>query len=125
MTRRLWDGNVKVSNGRKYLLKRKKWGGRGVAFLLCQVSAEQPHLACFESKQGQNSTAIESEEPFSAREPRGKNKAADTGVASTSNVNTNFPKIQLTGSSKRQRDFINHSTANVVTSDAHSLSCFC
>lgn len=57
-----------------------------------QASAEQPHLACFESKQGKNSAAIEREEPFSARNWRGKNKAMDTGVASTSNVNTNFPK---------------------------------
>lgn len=77
------------------------WTGR--CFSLVPGLAEQPHLACFESKQGQNSTAIESEEPFSAREPSGKNKAADTGVASTSNVNTNFPKIQLTGSSKQQK----------------------
>ena len=32
------------------------------------------------------------EEPFSARNWRGKNKAGDTGVASTSSVNTNLLK---------------------------------
>ncbi len=67
----MWGGNVEVSNGRKYLMKEKR-GEWGVAFLLCQASNEQPHLACFESKQGQNSAAIEREEPFSARNSREK-----------------------------------------------------
>lgn len=35
------------------------------------------------------------------------NKTTDTGVALTSNINTNFPKTLLTGSSKQQRHFIN------------------
>lgn len=66
-------------------------------------SYARPHLAYFESKQPQNSTVIEREEPFFCQEPEGKNKATDTGVASTSNINTNFLKNPLTGPSKQQR----------------------
>lgn len=62
--------------------------GGGLASLVCRASAVRTHLACFESKQGENSRAIERERsPFlPGSQGGGIYKAMDAGVESTSNT---------------------------------------
>lgn len=69
--------SVSISNENvRWKGKSKQWqkisskgknGRMGRCFSLMPGLSEQPHLACFESKQGENSATIEREEPFSAR----------------------------------------------------------
>lgn len=61
------------------------------AVLLCQGNAQHPHLDCFESKQGQNSTAIEREEPFFCQKLKGKTRPWSQ-VWHLLQTFTNFPK---------------------------------
>lgn len=112
-----------ASSGRKCLLKGKSGADGALIFSYAASRPKQPHLGYFESKQGENSTAIEGEEPFFLPGTQRTNNTTDTAVAFTSNVNTNFPKTWPTGSSEQQRHFMNRWVLNSGRSDSNRRSC--
>lgn len=80
---KIWVGNVKVSNGRKYLVRENGVDG-ALLFSYARLQLNSLTLPVLKANRARTAQPLR-EEPFSAR-TRGKNKAMDTGVATTSNT---------------------------------------